>query len=115
VTAAAVPAALRSSPPCGDAQDYKAFETAITAYYDAQSVIERELVLRLASLLWRLHRAATIETGLFEIQANHLTDVRQGSQFQPASRKKNCSARDRNRSCQALPSLQPATLRLWRA
>ena len=69
-----------------DAEDYKAFETAITADYDAQSAVERELVLRLASLLWRLHRATTIETGLFEIQANHLTEVKRGSQFQPASR-----------------------------
>ena len=34
-----------------------AFETAITANYDAQSAVERELVLRLASLLWRLRRA----------------------------------------------------------
>ena len=34
-----------------DAEDYKAFEAAITADYDAQSAVERELVLRLASLL----------------------------------------------------------------
>ena len=52
-----------------DAEDYKAFEAAIIADYDAQSAVERELVLRLASLLWRLRRATTIETGLFEIQA----------------------------------------------
>ena len=31
-----------------DAEDYKAFEAAITADYDAQSAVERELVLRLA-------------------------------------------------------------------
>jgi hypothetical protein len=55
-----------------DAEDYKAFEAAIIADYDAQSVVERDLVLRLASLLWRLRRATTIETGLFEIQADHL-------------------------------------------
>ena len=30
-----------------DAEDYKAFEAAITADYDAQSAVERELVLRL--------------------------------------------------------------------
>jgi hypothetical protein len=36
------------------ADDYKAFEEAITADYDAQSAVERELVLRLANLLWRL-------------------------------------------------------------
>jgi hypothetical protein len=69
-----------------DAEDYKAFEAAIIADYDAQSAIERELVLRLANLLWRLHRATTIETGLFEIEANHLTEVSRGSQFQSASR-----------------------------
>ena len=69
-----------------DAEDYQAFEAAITADYDAQSAVERELVLRLASLLWRLHRATTIETGLFEIQANHLTETRRGSQLNPASR-----------------------------
>jgi hypothetical protein len=34
--------------------------------------VERELVLRLASLLWRLRRATAMETGLFEIQAEHL-------------------------------------------
>ena len=38
-----------------DAEDYKAFEAAITADYDAQSAVERELVLRLASILWRRH------------------------------------------------------------
>jgi hypothetical protein len=55
-----------------DAEDYKAFEAAIIADYDAQSVVERELVLRLASLLWRLRRATAIETGLFEIQAQEI-------------------------------------------
>jgi hypothetical protein len=55
-----------------DAEDYKSFEAAITADYDAQSAVERELVLRLASLLWRLRRATTMETGLFAIQAEHL-------------------------------------------
>jgi len=39
--------------------------------------VERELVLRLASLLWRLRRATTMETGLFEIQAEHLREFRQ--------------------------------------
>src|SRR4051812_48237940 len=59
-----------------DAEDYKAFEAAVTADYDAQSAVERELVLRLASLLWRIRRATTMETGLFEIQARHLLDFR---------------------------------------
>ena len=69
-----------------DAEDYKAFEAAITADYDAQSAVERELVLRLASLLWRLRRATTIETGLFEIQADHLGNFRRTHQISPASR-----------------------------
>ena len=58
-----------------DAEDYAAFEMAVTADYDAQSAVERELVLRLASLLWRLRRATAIETGLFEIQARQLLRV----------------------------------------
>ena len=69
-----------------DAEDYKAFEAAITADYDAQSAVERELVLRLASLLWRLRRATTIETGLFEIQADHLSDFRKTRLVSQASR-----------------------------
>src|SRR6516164_1714397 len=60
-----------------DAEDYKAFEATIISDYDAQSAVERELVLRLASLLWRLRRATTMETGLFEIQADHLRQFRQ--------------------------------------
>ncbi len=65
--------------------DYRAFEAAIIADYDAQSAVERELVLRLASLLWRLRRATTMETGLFEIQAEHLSGFRESRKLQPAS------------------------------
>jgi hypothetical protein len=49
-----------------DAEDYQAFEAAVIADYDAESAVERELVLRLASVLWRLRRATGIETALFE-------------------------------------------------
>jgi hypothetical protein len=69
-----------------DAEDYRAFEAAITADYDAQSAVERELVLRLASLLWRLRRATTIETGLFEIQADRLVELQKERQITGASR-----------------------------
>jgi hypothetical protein len=69
-----------------DAEDYKAFEVAITADYDAQSAVERELVLRLASILWRLRRATAMETGLFEIQAQHLRDYWQNRQLPSNSR-----------------------------
>ena len=69
-----------------DAEDYKAFEAAIIADYDAQSAVERELVLRLASLLWRLRRVTAIETGLFEIEAQHLSVARRSHQVSSASR-----------------------------
>ena len=69
-----------------DAEDYKAFEAAIIADYDAQSAVERELVLRLASALWRLRRATAIETGLFEIEAEHLSGMSESRRLQPASR-----------------------------
>src|SRR5262249_4533387 len=68
-----------------DAEDYKAFEAAITTDYDAQSAVERELVLRLASVLWRLRRATTMETGLFEIQAEHAHECGQSRKLVPNS------------------------------
>src|SRR5689334_21362339 len=57
-----------------DAEDYAAFEMSVASDYDAQSAIERELVLRLASALWRLRRATAIETGLFEFELQHLLE-----------------------------------------
>src|ERR1700759_4506879 len=60
-----------------DAEDYAAFDMSVTADYEAESTVERELVLRLASLLWRLRRATAIETGLFEIQVYELLKFRQ--------------------------------------
>jgi hypothetical protein len=83
-----------------DAEDYKAFEAAITADYDAQSAVERELVLRLASLLWRQRRATTIEAGLFEIQAEHLSDQTKDRQLAPPPRQNM-------RPIFSQPSLQP--------
>jgi hypothetical protein len=56
-----------------DAADYQAFEAAVIADYDAESAVERELVLRLASVLWRLRRATGIETALFESVAYSAT------------------------------------------
>jgi hypothetical protein len=49
-----------------DAEDYQAFEEAVAADYEAETAVERELVLRLASILWRLRRATGIESALFE-------------------------------------------------
>jgi hypothetical protein len=60
LTAETVIAALEN------AEDYQAFEAAVIADYDAASAVERELLLRLASVLWRLRCATGIETALFE-------------------------------------------------
>jgi hypothetical protein len=49
-----------------DAEDYEAFQAAVISDYEAETAVERELVLRLASILWRLRRATGIETALFE-------------------------------------------------
>jgi hypothetical protein len=50
-----------------DQKDYKAFETVVASDFDAQTAVERELVLRLASLLCRLRRSTAIDTGLLQI------------------------------------------------
>jgi hypothetical protein len=57
-----------------DTEDYRGFEAAVISDYDAQTAVERELVLRLASLLWRLRRIISIETDLFQIQAELLRE-----------------------------------------
>jgi hypothetical protein len=51
-------------------EDYRAFEAAVVADYDARTAVERELVLRLASLFWRLRRIISIETDLLKIQSD---------------------------------------------
>jgi hypothetical protein len=58
-----------------DIEDYRGFEAAVIAGYDARNAVERELVLRLASLLWRIRRATAIETELLRIQAEILRGV----------------------------------------
>jgi len=63
-----------------DPEDYKAFEATIIADYDAHTAVERELVLRLASLLWRIRRATGIETDLLRIQAEILRERAQTAQ-----------------------------------
>lgn len=66
-----------------DAEDYKAFELSVTADFDVQTAVERELVLRLASLLWRLRCAAAIETGRLQIQSEILREARHARANQP--------------------------------
>ena len=60
LTAETVIAVLESS------ADYQAFEAAVTSDYNAETAVERELVLRLASVLWRLRRATGMETAIFD-------------------------------------------------
>jgi hypothetical protein len=57
-----------------DPEDYHAFEMSVTADYEPNSAVERELVLQLASLLWRLRRATSIETGLFQVESQRETN-----------------------------------------
>jgi hypothetical protein len=65
-----------------DVEDYKGFEAAIIADYDAETAVERELVLRLSSLLWRIRRATSIETNLLGLEA----EISQGQHYLPARR-----------------------------
>jgi hypothetical protein len=60
-----------------DVRSYRAFERTLVGSVDPRSVIELALIHRLASLLWRLHRANAIETGLFELQVEALPARRQ--------------------------------------
>lgn len=53
--------------PFEDAEDYRLFEAAITVDFNPETAVEREVVLRLANLLWRLRRASSIETGMLKI------------------------------------------------
>jgi hypothetical protein len=48
---------------------------AVAAGFDAETAVERELVLRLASLLWRLRRATAIDTGLLETPNESAPDL----------------------------------------
>src|ERR1035437_7539879 len=68
--------------PLEDPEDYKAFEQAVTADYDAETAVERELVLRLASLVGRWGRSPMIDTGLLRTEV----EVRRERRPPPAPR-----------------------------
>jgi hypothetical protein len=57
-----------------NAADYQKFEASIASDYQPCSAAQCELISRLASLLWRLRRSTSIETGLFQIQAELMGD-----------------------------------------
>jgi len=91
-----------------DVDDYRGFEAAVIASYDARNAVERELVLRLASLMWRLRRATMIETELLKIQAANSCEAKtqtgasnwtcDGLSLAPAD--DPTSANDTNHSCE---------------
>jgi hypothetical protein len=60
LTAETVIAVLENS------EDYEVFEAAVISDYNAETAVERQLVLRLASTLWRLRRATGMETAIFD-------------------------------------------------
>ena len=62
-----------------DAEDYQGFEAAVISDYDPESAVERELVLRLASVLWRLRRATDIETAIFEFVSAESEEIDRSS------------------------------------
>ena len=64
-----------------DADQYTDLEALIIADYEPQTTIERVLVERLASLLWRLRRAVAIETGLFQAQGPNLRRERESRSY----------------------------------
>ena len=69
-----------------DAEDYRAFEATIIADYDAQISCEMRTRVAIGRLLWRLRCATTIETSLYDIQADHLNEPGHRNPVQPASR-----------------------------
>jgi hypothetical protein len=58
----------------GSQRGLSGLRAAIIADYDAETAVERELVLRLASLLWRLRRIIAIETDLLRMEAEILRE-----------------------------------------
>jgi hypothetical protein len=58
--------------------------------------VERELVLRLASILWRLRRATGIETALFERVLNDADKAK--SENQPGSSSSSAASGGRGKS-----------------
>ena len=89
-----------------DIEDYQGFEAAIIADFNAETAVERELVLRLASLLWRIRRTVTIETALFQMEAESLQELRLDQSLIYASN----SSRDLAHGFQRLVNLDGATI-----
>jgi hypothetical protein len=59
-----------------NAEDNAEFEEALIADYQPITAIEYQLVMRLASLLWRLRRTVAIESGLFQLEGHIIRNRR---------------------------------------
>lgn len=55
--------------------EYKRFEDALYEEFQPESVVERELVGRLGSILWRLRRAVSFETAYFELRHKAMAET----------------------------------------
>jgi hypothetical protein len=66
--------------------------------------VKRELVLRLASVLWRLRRASNTETGLFEIQAEHLANFTKATPVHPVSQQRVYATFERPNLVNVIPA-----------
>ena len=62
-----------------NAADYEMFAASIAEDYQPHSATEFALVARLASLLWRLRRSTSIETGLLQIQGELMLNGNSGA------------------------------------
>lgn len=93
-----------------DTGDYKAFEQSVTAGFDAQTAVERELVLRLANLLWRLRRAGAIETGLLQISSK-ITGDRMPEQLTALEPYNRVAAKPRRRPVQGVAASEGHAVR----
>ena len=61
---------------CEPPTEFQAFRDQIAQAYRPHSILDQELINRLAGLLWRLSRAHAIETGILTIQADIQSDLR---------------------------------------
>lgn len=59
-----------------DETEFRSFYHDIAAGYAPRTAIDREMIHRLASVLWRLRRAHAVETGLLGIQGRLQRDIR---------------------------------------
>lgn len=62
-----------------NAADYASFEQTIASDYQIATTTEEVLVSRLASVLWRLRRSTSIETGMFQLQGELMGEGKGGS------------------------------------